>query len=165
MILDPLSQIHPITMAGIVVIFLVTLLLLRRVFFLPLLTVMERRAARIEAARAGKAEAERLLARARVEAEQALSGAREEATRLADRVEAETAALRTERLARASAEAEAILAGGREEVLALARAQEARLAEELHACVTQALTRMIGTVDDAAVRLVMKRVLAAKEAG
>ena len=162
MILDPLSQIHPVTMAAIIVIFLVTLFLLRRIFFLPLLAVMQQRTARIEAARAGKAEAERLLERARAEAEQALAAAREEATRLAARVEAEAAALRVERLARAAAEAEAILAAGREEVQALGRAEEARLAEELHACAVQALTRMIGTVDDAALRLVLKRVLAKK---
>ena len=162
MILDPLSQIHPVTMAAIIVIFLVTLFLLRRIFFLPLRAVMQQRAARIQAARAGKAEAERLLEHARAEAEQALSAAREEATRLAARVEAEAAALRVERLAHATTEAEAILAGGREEVQALSRSEEARLAEELHACAAQALTRMIGTVDDAALRLVLKRVLAKK---
>ena len=57
---------------------------------------------------------------------------------------------------------EAILAAGREEVQALGRVEEARLAEELHACATQALTRMVGTVDDGALRLVLQRVLAKK---
>jgi F0F1-type ATP synthase membrane subunit b/b' len=126
---------------------------------------MQRRAARVEAARAGKAEAERLLEQARSEAERALAQAREEAGRIAAAAEAEAMALRGERLAGAAAEAEAVLAAGREEVRALARSEEERLERELHACVTGALSVMIGTVDEPAARLVIGRVLAAKEAG
>jgi F0F1-type ATP synthase membrane subunit b/b' len=51
MALNPLAQIQVVTIAAMIVIFLVTLLLLRRVFFLPLIDVMERRAARIGGAR------------------------------------------------------------------------------------------------------------------
>jgi F-type H+-transporting ATPase subunit b len=165
MVLDPLAQIHPITMLAVVVITLFTLFLLRRICFLPLLAVMERRAARVEAAGAGKAEAERLLEQARSEAERALAEAKAEAGRVTASAEAKAAALRAERLAAATAEAEAVLAAGREELRVLAQAEEARLEKELHACVTGALSAMIGTVDEPAVRLVIGRVLAAKEAG
>jgi len=159
MILDPLSQIHPVTIVAIIVIFLLTLHALRRVYFLPLLAVMERRAARIEAARSEKIDAERMVERARKEAEQALSGARDEAARIAAALEAEMTALRAERLGLADAEAETVLAQGREEVRALGRIEDERLDRELHACASQALARIVGGVDDAALRLVMKRVV------
>jgi hypothetical protein len=66
--------------------------------------------------------------------------------------------------AAADAEAEAILARGRDEILALRRSEEARLAEELCTCVGQTLARMTGQVDEKAVRFLVNRVLAAKEA-
>jgi F-type H+-transporting ATPase subunit b len=164
MVLDPLGQIHLVTMAAIIVIFLVTLLLLRRICFLPLIAVMDQRAARIEAARTRKAEAEALLKSAQLETDQILSAAHAEAERLVAQVVAETAGIRSERMAKASAEAEAILAKGREGVLAVTQSEDARLTEELCACVGKTLTTMIGPVDDTAVRFMVNRVVTAKEA-
>ena len=164
MVLDPLGQINLVTMGAIIVIFLLTLLGLRRICFVPLIEVMERRAARIEAARAQKAEAEEVLARAQQEAAQALSRAREEAERVVAKITEETASLRNARLARATAEVETILAAGRDELAALKRTEDARLAEELCASVTRTLTRMIGPVEETTVRFMVTRVLARKEA-
>ena len=153
MTLDPLAQINLVAIVAMVVIFLVTWTLLRRIFFLPLIQVMERRAARIETARTRKAEAEAQLSKARAEAERMVAAAADEAT-----------ALRSGALARAGAEAEAILTQGNAEILALKQAQETRLAEELRACVTQTLARMIASVDETAVRYLVNRVLTAQEA-
>ena len=69
MVLDPLAQIDPFAIAGVAATFLVTYLLLRRACLAPLVEVMERRAHRTAAARAGKAEAETILQDARAEAE------------------------------------------------------------------------------------------------
>jgi F-type H+-transporting ATPase subunit b len=165
MALNPLAQIQVVTIAAVIVIFLVTLLLLRRVFFLPLIEVMERRAARIGSARAREAEADELAANAQREAEQARALTQAEATRVLAQTREDIAASRSARMAQARAEAEAILAKGREDVRALKQVEEGRLATELSACATAALRRAIGPVDDAAVRLVVKRVLAAHAAG
>jgi F0F1-type ATP synthase membrane subunit b/b' len=165
MALNPLAQIHLVTILAVILITLVTMLLLRRIFFLPLIEVMERRAAKIEAARARKAAGEAALRGAEAEAEQLLAAAAVQAAGLAAGVQEEVAGLRTERLARAGAEAEAILARGREELVALGKAEENRLHTELCACVTRTLATMIGPVDDSAVRFMVHRVLAAKEVG
>jgi F-type H+-transporting ATPase subunit b len=165
MVLDPLAQINVVTMVAIIVIFLATSLLLRRIFFLPLIEVMEQRAARIAQARERKADVDARLHEAQLEAERVRAAAAAEAARLVEQAASETAAIRSGRMARAAAEAEAILANGREEVRALRQAESAKLEDELRACVTAMLSKMVGTVDDVAVRLTVKRALATKEAG
>jgi F0F1-type ATP synthase membrane subunit b/b' len=164
MVLDPLGQINLVTIGAILVIFLMTLLGLRRICLVPLIEVMERRDARIEAARARKAEADELLARAEQEAAQVLSRAKEEADQLVAKLAEETAALRNARLARAAAEVESILAAGRDELAALRRTEDARLAAELCTSVTGTLTRMIGPVEATTVRFLVARTLAREEA-
>jgi F0F1-type ATP synthase membrane subunit b/b' len=165
MALDPLAQIHLVTILAVILITLTTLLLLRRIFFLPLIEVMEQRAAKIEAARTQMAAGEAALRAAEAEAERVLAAAAVEAARLAAGVQEEVAGLRTQRLARAGAEAEAILAQGREAVAALGLVEENRLQTELCVCVSRTLATMIGPVDDSAVRFMVHRVLAAKEVG
>ena len=165
MVLNPLDQIHLVTMAATFVIFLLTLLVLRRVAFLPLIDVMERRSARIEAARAQKAEGESLLRNAQLQADEAVAAAKAEAARILGSARDEIAAIRRAKMAQATTEAEAILARGREEVLALRASEETQLAKQLFASVGKALTTMIGPVEDSAVRLMVNRVMAAKEAG
>jgi F0F1-type ATP synthase membrane subunit b/b' len=163
MVLDPLAQIDLVAIGGVAAIFLATFLVLRRIFFGPLIEVMERRALRVETARARRAEAERLLEGARHQAEGILAAAREEAGRVADAMRQERIELSEGKRAAADAEAGAILARGREEVLALRSSEEARLAEGLCACVGQTLTRMVGHVDERTVRFLVNRALAAKE--
>jgi F-type H+-transporting ATPase subunit b len=165
MVLDPLDQIHLVTTTATVVIFLVTLFVLRRVVFLPVIEVMERRSARIEAAQLRKAEAEALLRGAQVQADEAMTSAKAEAARILAGAREEMSGTRRERMAKANTEAEAILALGREEVATLRAAAEARLAEELHSSVGKALTAMIGPVEDPAVRLMVNRALATGEGG
>jgi F-type H+-transporting ATPase subunit b len=165
MVLDPLAQINAITVAGTIVVFFVTLLLLRRILFLPLIEVMEQRAAKLEQAKARKAEADALLERAQLEVQQTRSIAAAEAAQLIEKVRDETARIRSERLAGAGAEADAILARGREEIRVLRHSEDARLADELCTCVTAMLTTMIGPVDAAAVRLTVMQVVAGREAG
>jgi F-type H+-transporting ATPase subunit b len=165
MSLDPLAQIHPLTIGAIIVITLLTLHLLRRVCFLPLLAVMEARAVRIETARRERAEAETAVAQAREAAERGAAAARDEAARIAAALEAEMAALRAERLRRADAEADAILTRGRAEVLQLERSEGERVIRDLHACAAQALAQVVGVVDEPALRLVIQRLVPGKGGG
>jgi F-type H+-transporting ATPase subunit b len=164
MSLDPLAQIHAVTIAAVVLIFLATLVVLRRVALVPVIAVMEQRATRIEAARSARAEADGLLENARREAGETLSAARAEAERMAERSRQDARERRSAALARAGREAEAILSRGRDEVQALRQAEDARLRAELYSCASQTLAKMLGTVDGAALRLMVNRVLEGTEA-
>jgi F0F1-type ATP synthase membrane subunit b/b' len=133
--------------------------------FVPVIEVMERREARIQTALAQQAEAESQLHAAQQKAAEILDAAHRKAAQITESRKAELNELRRERIARATADADAILATGRAEAAALREAEQSRLAEELNACANQTLARMIDTVDPAALRFVLKRVLASKEAG
>jgi F-type H+-transporting ATPase subunit b len=135
MVLDPVAQLHLVTILAIIAIFVMTLMVLRRTVFLPLISVMEARTARIEAARAGKVEAAAGLAAAQAEATRILDGARETAAGIVEKAHRDAAEAGAARIAEASAEAEAILARGREETEALRQSEAVRLGEELHACI------------------------------
>jgi F-type H+-transporting ATPase subunit b len=162
MSLDPLAQLNVLTIGAIVLISVATLLLLRR-YLVPLIEVMERRAAKLAAARAERAEAEQLLAAAQQKVDQALASARQQAERLAATTQEELGRLRTERLARASADAEAILARGRQDAADERHAETTRLSAEVCSCAVGTLAQLVGRVDEAAVRLMAQRVLAAQE--
>jgi F0F1-type ATP synthase membrane subunit b/b' len=164
MVPDPLAQIDPLAIAGVSAIFLVTFLLLRRMCLVPLVEVMERRAGRIEAAGAARAEAEGVLRQARAEADRLLAAAREEAGRIAEAAKEERSRAREARMAVARESADAAVAAGREAIQSLARAQEAAVADHLRACVCEILTRLVGEVDEPRVRFLVARALAAKEA-
>ncbi|HUM12737.1 MAG TPA: hypothetical protein VLT82_17445 [Myxococcaceae bacterium] len=164
MALDPLKQIDLVVIGGVAVAFLITYFLLRRIFFGPLIEVMERRALRIETARSRRAEAERSLEDAQRRAAALLQAARDEGARLADAAREASVKVSEARRAEIGPEVEAIRARGRDEVLALRRSAETRLAEELCACVGQTVAKMIGRVDERTVRFLVTRTLAEKEA-
>lgn len=159
MTLNPLEQLNLITMTAIAAIFLVTFFLLRRVVFLPLIAVMEKREQRLECCRLIEQEASALLRKARGEAESILTEAADQARRLSGAGEEELMKIREERCALASAEAEKILAMGREEVLRLAEEEQAKLISHLLTCSRQALVKLIGEVDEDTLRFMVDRVV------
>lgn len=165
MVLDPLAQIDVATIVAVAAIFLATFALLRRILFLPLIDVMERRAARVEAARSRKAEAERLLAEARERAERLLGAARDEAARIAEAAKSEALRERERSVGEAVAEADALLARGRADAAEARRSADEELEERVRACAGQALAEMVGRVDEGAVRYLVSRAVAARRGG
>jgi F0F1-type ATP synthase membrane subunit b/b' len=164
MTLNPLEQLNLITMAAMAAIFLVTLFLLKRVIFLPLIAVMEKRERRLERSRLAEQEASALLGKARAEAERILTEAADQASRLSGAVEGDLMRIREEKCALASAEAEKILATGRGEVLSLAEEEQAKLAPSLLTCSRQALVKLIGEVDEDTLRFMVDRVVTTRAA-
>lgn len=164
MTLNPLGQLNLITMAAMAAIFLVTFFLLRKVVFLPLIAVMERRERRLERCRLLDQEATSLLRNARGEAEKILTDASDHARRLLGAAEEELVRTREERCALASGEAENILAMGRGEILRLSKEEQATLAAHLLACSRQVLVKLIGEVDEDMLRLMVDRVVTARRA-
>ncbi len=162
--LNPLEQLNLITMAAMAAIFLMTFFVLRKLFFIPLIDVMEKRAGKIERAHTRYEEAGALLEKAREEAGEIAAEAASTAERLAEEVKGEIAKVRDSKRAQADAEADAILARGREEVVHLKEAEQARLKEQLLACSRQTLVKIIHEVDEDALRLVVSRVLTVRGA-
>jgi len=160
--LNPLEQLNLVTMAAMAAIFLVTFFVLRTVLFNPLIDVMEKRANRLERSRARYQETDALIEQAREEAAGIAAGAAETAERLSEDVRRELAGIRESKRALANAEAEKILSSGRAETARLKGAEQARLKDHLLTCSRQTLVKMIPTVDEAALRLVVNRVLTAK---
>ncbi len=163
--LNPLEQLNLMTMAAMAAIFLAAFIVLRKIFFIPLITVMEKRDEKIERARARYGEAEALIKKAREEAGHITAEATETAERLAEEAKGEIVRVRDAKRAQAGSEADAILSRGREEVTRLKEAEQARLKEQLLACSRQTLVKIIHEVDDDALRLVVSRVLTSRGAG
>ncbi len=163
--LNPLEQLNLMTMAAMAAIFLATFIILRKVFFIPLIAAMEKRAEKIERARARYGEADALIERTREEAEHITADATRTAERLAEEAKGEIVRVRDAKRSQASSEADNILARGREEVARLKEAEQARLKEELLVCSKQTLVKIIHEVDEDALRLVISRVLTSRGAG
>ncbi len=162
--LNPLEQLNLITMAAIAAIFLATFFILKTVLFTPLIDVMEKRAGKLERSRARYQEAGVLTEQAQEEAARIAAEAAETAAHLSEEVKGEFTRIRESKRALANAEAERILASGREEVARLKGLEQARLKEHLLTCSKQTLVKMIPTVDEEALRLVVNRVLTARGA-
>lgn len=160
--LNPLEQLNLVTMAAMAAIFLVTFFVLRTVLFTPLIDVMEKRAGKLESSRARYQEADALIEQAREEAARIAAEAAETAERLSEDVRRELAGIGESKRALANAEAEKILANGRAEVARLKGTEQARLKDHLLTCSKQTLVKMIPTVDEEALRLVVNRVLTAR---
>jgi len=162
--LNPLEQLNLVTMAAMAAIFLVTFFILRKVFFIPLIDVMEKRADRLERARVRYQQADALIKQAQEEAARIAAEAAETAERFSADVKRELAGIREAKRALANAEAEKILASGRAKAARIKGTEQSRLKEHLFACSRQTLVKMIPTVDEEALRLVANRVLTAREA-
>jgi len=160
--LNPLEQLNLVTMAAMAAIFLVTFFVLKKVLFSPLIGMMEKRAGKLERSRARYQEAGVLIGQAREEAARIAAEAAETAGRASEDVKRELAGIRETKRAQANAEAEKILANGRAEVAHLKGTEQARLKEHLLTCSRQTLVKMVPTVDEEALRLVVNRVLTAR---
>ena len=160
--LNPLEQLNLITMAAMAAIFLATFFVLKTVLFTPLIDVMEKRAGKLESSRARYQEADALIEQAREEAARIAAEAGETAERFSEDVRRELAGIGESKRALANAEAEKILASGRAETARLKATEQARLKEHLLTCSRQTLVKMIPTVDEEALRLVVNRVLTAR---
>ena len=160
--LNPLEQLNLVTMAAMAAIFLMTFFILRKVLFIPLIDAMEERADKLERAQARYQQADALIREAQDEAARIAAEAAETAERLSEDVKREIFGIRESKRALANAEAEKILAGGRTEAARIKVTEQSRLKDHLLECSRQTLVKMMPTVDEDALRLVVNRVLTAR---
>jgi F0F1-type ATP synthase membrane subunit b/b' len=157
--LNPMTQIDPVVIVGIMLIVSVTYLLLRRVFVLPYLHVMEERERMFEAADARHDEADASVRTAKENAERLIADAAAQAEKLRTDATERADAYRTQRLGAATAGASSVLEKGRE-LIASDRARELEgLRTEACECVGLACQRLLGKADDTAVASAVDRAL------
>lgn len=158
--LNPLAQIDPIVIGGTIVVFSATYVAMRKVFFDPVIDVMEERHARCKDAAHVCEEAQVLVATADSEALAAVEAAREEADRLLAESRQAAEAERDRRIAHARERVERALEVGRAEILEAKEAEVEALTKEARECVGLACAKLVGRVDDEVVGDVVERVVA-----
>ena len=164
MSLDPIGQLNLITIVGVMVVFVLTMLVLRKTFFRPILGVMEKRNAKIEQGRLTREEAARTMADAQLRAEKVWTDSAAEKEQAVAAIEAGIASWREQRLTQSRAEADSILEAGRTEVESLRESEESRMRDSLTACVVETLSTMLDTVDERTVRAMVDNELSQQSA-
>jgi F0F1-type ATP synthase membrane subunit b/b' len=158
--LNPLKQLNPAVVAATIATFTITYVVMRKVFYLPTIEVMERRNARRLEADEKYAEAQSVLSEAEGEA----TRIREEAdAQVRDAVEQSRSRLDGDRetgLAAARAAAEALLEEGRATIHEEAELERASLRTEVVECVSLSCEKLFGRVDRAVVESNVDRVIA-----
>lgn len=161
--LNPIDQLDPVVIIATMLIFSATFAVLRKVFVLPYLVVMEERESMFESADNRVAQAKALLEEAEVSSERSLSDARAAAEELLRKANDEGEAYRKERLASATTAASTRLEAGRTQIEHARQEELARLRQEAVDCVGLACGRLLGETDEEAAasavdRLMSKRV-------
>jgi F0F1-type ATP synthase membrane subunit b/b' len=160
--LNPLSQsqIDPLVMIAIVVIFIATYFALRRVFVFPYLAVMEERERLFEHSDETLDRADELERQAAENAENAVAQAAAAAEELRARAKESAEQYRRQRVEAATQEASVLLESGRAEI-ASARADQAdKLRERALDCVGLACDRLLGQHDEETVEAAVDRLMA-----
>lgn len=158
--LNPLNQIDPVIIAAVLLIVAVTYQVLKRVYFLPYIDVMEAREARLARAEEQALEADAILAGAETQAAAVVDGAREKADRVVR--EARERAERDRRIAveHAGEEVGRRLEEGRARIAAARDNELARLRSEALECVGIACEKLIGSTDRPTVEAAVDKLLA-----
>ncbi|MRS12369.1 MAG: hypothetical protein EG823_04770 [Actinobacteria bacterium] len=158
--LNPIDQLHPVTIGATIAVFTATHFVLKKAVFGPLVGAMQdrfeyvaegRRAAEeartiVEEAEAAAAENERL---ARLEGERVARVAREKAERIRD-----------ERVAAAAAEAAAVLEAGRSTIAAARDTEVAALRSEAVECVRMACEKLLVPIEPHTTEVIVDSVIA-----
>lgn len=157
--LNPLSQLDPVVIVIVAVIVAITYLLLRRLFVLPYLEVMEAREELYSEAHRQAAEAARLRRESDLEAEAVLSEAAASAEEIRSGAQSRADVHRKECIAAASQEASEALETGRAELRATRERELAHVQSQAIECVSAACERLLGSADPAAVESAVVRLM------
>jgi F0F1-type ATP synthase membrane subunit b/b' len=158
--LNPIDQIQIPVILTVIAIVIATFVMLRRVFFLPYVRVMEERETRLEAAESVIAESEAVIAAAEPEAQRVVAEAREKADELLRRTREEDDAYHKRVIEAAMRESSESLEEGRAEVAAAREAEVASLREQAIECVALACDKVLGSFEPDAVSAAVDKLLA-----
>ncbi len=162
MALNPIEQIRPVTIVGMITVFWVTFAALKRVFYGPVLEVMVRRRQKIADATEKVTEADALVASARQEAERILQEADTQVDKIGREAAEEVETERQEKLVAAKEEADQLLKDGRTRVGEVRKQEEAKVRSELVGCTTIACNKLVGKIDPRLIESVVDKVMRAR---
>jgi len=158
--LNPLSQIDPIVIIAVAVIFIATYVALRKVFVLPYLAVMEQRERLLGEADEQIRQAEELLRAADLDAETALTQAAQSAEELRAQARERADEYRRAKVDEATRAASERLERGRAEIAAARDTELAQLRGQAIECVGIACTQLVGAPDREAIEAAVDRLMA-----
>jgi F0F1-type ATP synthase membrane subunit b/b' len=160
--LNPISQIDPVVIVVVALILVVTYLLLRRVYVLPYLDVMETREERFSVARQQSAQAAEVRRSSDLQAEAILTEAAAVSEGIRNAAAARAEAYRKERLAEASQRSSESLESGRAELSAVRQRELASVQTQAIECVAAACEQLLGGADAEAVESTVVRLMESK---
>jgi len=157
--LNPLSQLDPVVMVAVALIVAVTYLLLRRLFVLPYLEVMEAREDLFADARTRAAEASKVRRESDLQAEAVLAQAAASAEEIRSGAKTRADTHRKELISKASLEASETLERGRAELRTVREQELSAIQGQAIECVSAACERLLGSADPAAVQSAVVRLM------
>jgi F0F1-type ATP synthase membrane subunit b/b' len=155
--LNPITQIEPLLVVAIVLVFIALYFALRHVFVRPYLAVLEARERRFAHAENSLARGNETQRAADFEAERVLTEASTRAEIVRTESEERCDEYRRSRIAEASSKAGALLDEGRARIAAERAKQSAGMRGEVETCVGIACTRLLGASDSEAVSSAVER--------
>jgi F0F1-type ATP synthase membrane subunit b/b' len=157
--LNPLTQIDPIVIVAIIVIFVATYFALRRVFVMPYLAVMEERERLFESGDEMLDRADIVEEEAVQNAEATIAQAAAAADELRARSQESAEQYRRERVESATQEASLLLESGRAQIVAARAEQSEKLRTQVLECVGLACDRLLGERDPETVEAAVDRLM------
>lgn len=158
--LNPLNQIRIEVILIAAGIFWLTFLVLKRVYFLPYIEVMEARDAKLRQAEVLAAEAATILEEAQQQANDIVCDARERADRIVRDAHDQADEYRRAALAAAGDEVGRMLEAGRVKIAKAREAETSALRDEALECVGIACSKLVGEADENVVRSAVDKLLA-----
>ena len=158
--LNPLKQINPVVVASVIVIFTCTYYVLRKVFFLPLIEVMEKRHERIQNSQLQLTEARRIVGQAEKEGSEIVAKTREEADSISRDMRERIEEIRKAGIDSAKEEADKFMEDGRKGILMSKEAEQTKLRKEAVECVGLACDKLLGKVETNTVESVIDKLMA-----
>ncbi len=146
--LNPIEQINFITIVSIIILFTITFFILKRIFFDPLIEIMEKRTEKIQRSKSLIDEAKNLLDSAREESEKIINEARAEAERIKTAAKEEALRIKDEKISEAKKQAGKLLLEGRREIEILKAEEKNKLASEVFSCTQMTLEKLIERVNE-----------------
>lgn len=151
--LNPLTQINPVTMTAIVVIFIATYFALKKIYFDKYVDFIESRDSEISKGRAAGLEAEAITVKAKTEAEEISRNAQVKIDEITTQNRSAIYEAREEIRLKAAGEAEAIIEKGRVTLPDLKAEERAKMQRELGVCIWQVVRKLdkdieLKTVED-----------------
>lgn len=158
--LNPLKQIDPVVIVAVMIVFALTYVVLRRVFFGPYIQVMEERSRRLESGREQAEDARVLIETAEAEAAQLMDRVREKADRAVReaRQSAEGAGRRT--VEATLEEVGVLLEQGRARIAQARENELSVMRQEALDCVGLACSRLVGTSDLSSIEMAVDKLIA-----